>query len=423
MADEQTLPLDDVVLAPSTIPTAIEAALPIDSIDLAYRETLLAVLVDGQDVPAVSGKSIGSNAPTRERRNHSLEFPDARDRIVAVQNNAIRSTLAVGRFLWMMAGSDRLDDIRFYESSWLTGDRTRGVSQFSDDGLAISGSNYGQRLFRPSPGVDQVQACINLIKADPVTRRAALAIYRPEDAGRDSTDIPCTFGMVLSPRSGALNITTIMRSNNAWILLPYNVFEFSLLGELVATETDLHLGSYYHFAASMHIYAAHVDAAREAIGGPGFRLESFGPMPEGSLSTVRELCKWESSIRYRHRGLTKKDVTAEIKRTGALFGEFWSPFARVALTKALLNAKKTTFAHDVARVTRGPLGQLLRHELELEELPTARDPDALVLTREELERVHEDRGRVTADERVDATFHIMVAREKLREASERAARS
>ena len=49
----------------------------LDSLDLAYRETLLAVLIDGADVPAVGGKSVGNGILTRERRNHSLEIPSA----------------------------------------------------------------------------------------------------------------------------------------------------------------------------------------------------------------------------------------------------------------------------------------------------------------------------------------------------------
>jgi hypothetical protein len=215
-------------------------------------------------------------------------------------------------------------------------------------------------------------------------------------------------------------MTTMMRSNNAWILLPYNVFEFSLLGELISVETGLELGSYFHFAASMHLYETHLDEAREGIGAASYDLEKFASMPEDSMSSLRELCKWESSIRYRHRGLTKRDVRSEIKKTGALFGDFWAPFARVVLAKALVNAGRSDDAAEVAHVTRGPLGQLLRHELEVEELRVTRDPDALTLSKEELERVHRDRGALAGDERIDASFHIMVARDKLREATERA---
>lgn len=165
----------------------------------------------------------------------------------------------------MMAGNDRLDDVRFYESAGLGGDRSQGVGRFSDDRLAITGSNYGQRLFRPRPGLDQVESCVRLIRQDPNTRRAAMTVYQPEDAGRESGDIPCTFGVLLGPRDGRLHQTVVMRSNNAWHLLPYNIFEFTLLGEVIASEVNLELGTYHHFAVSMHLYSRNLEQATTAI--------------------------------------------------------------------------------------------------------------------------------------------------------------
>jgi thymidylate synthase len=383
-----------------------------ESLGFTYRETLLAVLIDGADVPGVGGQSVGSGKSTRELLNFSLQLSNARDRIVPISNR-LRSVLAVGRFLWMMAGSDRLDDIRFYESKGLAGDRRQGVGSFSDDGLSVPGSNYGQRLFRPGPGVDQVQACIDLIKEDPNTRRAAMSVYRPEDAGRESPDIPCTFGAFLNPRDGMLNLTVIMRSNNAWILLPYNVFEFTLLGEVMASETGLQLGPYFHFAASMHLYEDHVEPAREAIGADELSLEPFPEMPAKSLQRVRDLCVWESSIRHRHRGLTKRAVQSELKVL-ASHGEYWSAFGRVVLAKALLNANKEELAKEVAASTRGPLGQLLRLDLGVDAGGVMKKSTIETPSDEALRRVHRERSTLTEEDRTRGRFHVMMLQEQLR---------
>jgi hypothetical protein len=315
----------------------------------------------------------------------------------------------------MIAGSDRLDDIRFYEANGLAGDRSKGVSRFSDDGLSISGSNYGARLFRSRPGMDQVAACIHLIRRDPTTRRASMTVYQPEDAGRRSADIPCTFGVLLSPRDSALHLTVVMRSNNAWHLLPYNIFEFSLLGEIIASETNLELGTYHHFAVSMHLYEETWDSARRAIGAPSFRLEGFPTMPPNSLSRVRELCVWESRIRHEHRGLAKRRVQEEVGRLQK-FGEYWEPFGRVVLTKALVNAGKPDLAAEVAKATPGPLGQLLRRELD-SDISIATTPSIVPMPSNDLiERVHSERQELTDEQRREVgRFWNMVSQAQLQE--------
>jgi len=398
------------------------------SLELEYRETLAAILMDGALVDAVSGTSAGAGRSTLECRNYSFELASGRDRILTLEANHVRATLAVGRFFWMMAGNDRLDDIRFYGSDGLKGDRKAGVGKFSDDGLSIPGSNYGQRLFRPRPGVDQVAACIELVRDDPNTRRAAMTVYQPEDAGRDSGDVPCTFGVLLGPRDGLLHQTVVMRSNNAWMLLPYNIFEFSLLGEIIASETKLEVGTYHHFAVSMHLYESDVPKAFSAVSGPAFVMTPFGEMPTNSLSRVREMCKWESWVRYASAGFTKREADAELRRTKS-FGEYWAQFARVALYKALQNYDKFDSADKVANAVGGPLGELLdveRAEADVSgeafgqlalELRSSPIPP---LSEESLARMSSDRVARDERDRVNGRFHLMSIRADMDERREAA---
>ncbi len=351
-----------------------EAATPFraetgQSLDAAYRECLLEILVGGEEVaPVESENSVGAGRRTLERRNMSMGVARATDCIVPNSRNLIRATLAVGRFVWMMSGSNRLEDVRFYESSFRDGPRDSGVGKFSDDGISIPGSSYGARLFMPRPGLDQVSECIQVIRSDPVTRRAAMSVYQPEDAGRVSADIPCTFGVIASPRSNCLNMTVIMRSNNAWFLLPYNIFEFSLLGGIMASEVGMLPGDYHHFAVSMHLYEEHWKNASESVDAPSIALDGFGEMPAESLASVRKLCAWEAHLRHTSAGMSKRQFAAENRRIRGLFPEFWQSFAKVVLAKAASNAGKADSVLEIANSTHGPLGQLLRHELRLEEL-------------------------------------------------------
>ncbi|MDX2264336.1 MAG: thymidylate synthase [Hyphomicrobiales bacterium] len=167
----------------------------------------------------VQSKDGDDNKTFYELLNHGFSFKDGRARIVANSLRTLALPVAAARFVWMMSGNNRAADIAFYEPR---------VLAFSDDGIIVPGSSYGARMLQSSPGVDQLSGVIQRIKNQPSsTRRAAITIYLPYDAVRESSDIPCAFGMVYHPRSEKLHSTIFMRSNNAVSLLPFNLFEFS----------------------------------------------------------------------------------------------------------------------------------------------------------------------------------------------------
>src|SRR5207253_2360104 len=75
--------------------------------------------------------------------------------------------------------------------------------------------------------------------------------------------IPCAFGLFYHIRGEALHASVLMRSNNAFVLLPYNLFEFSLLAEAVAAELHVALGTLTYHALSMHVYQDNYRLAEE----------------------------------------------------------------------------------------------------------------------------------------------------------------
>jgi thymidylate synthase len=194
----------------------------------AFKGTLQQVLESGSMLKAAESKSTGSNKIFQEILNYHLIIEDPRQRLFRNTKRTFNLPGAIARFIWMMAGNNRLADIEFY---W-----GRAVTPFSDDAITVPGSSYGARMFSSSPGLNQIDAIIHRLQDDPSTRRAAVSIYQPIDAVRESRDIPCTFGLFFHVREEHLISTVIMRSNNALILLPYNIFEFSLLAEVIAQE-------------------------------------------------------------------------------------------------------------------------------------------------------------------------------------------
>lgn len=311
--------------------------------DEAFAQTLSCLLDCNSRVVGGKTLSIGSGKECHEILNFTTIISNPRNRLI--YNSARRLTIpaAVARFVWMMAGSDRLADIAYYEPK---------VNAFTDDNVSVPGSNYGQRILHPRPGLNQLNAVIERLKEDPQSRRAAISIYHPEDAVRNSKDIPCTFGVFYHIRNGSLHATTIMRSNNAFILLPYNVFEFSLLAEVVAVEVGVPLGTLTHFAASMHIYEEHLEGSRKVVATykTESKPESVAPIPTmpadpKPLEQINKLVILEAEIRHGLEGLTGGNIEEWITKGEQMLNAYWRQYYYLLLLYAVTRKSTTLKAN------------------------------------------------------------------------------
>jgi thymidylate synthase len=227
-------------------------------------------------------------------------------RIMMHPARPLNIVVAVARFTWLIAGSNRVEDIAFYEPK---------VRRFSDDGLAVPGSCYGARIFgAPTGYCNQIKGVIERLRIQPASRQAATVVWLPEDAVRESQDIPCTFGMFFHVRDGKLTMSTIMRSNNAFRILPFNLFEFTLLQEIVACELEVPLGDYVHWAASMHVYDNEKETPpTEAIANTGPAMSYLMmPMPYGNaLEQATDLARFEARMRHSCYAEELGDIATE----------------------------------------------------------------------------------------------------------------
>jgi thymidylate synthase len=166
--------------------------------------------------------------------------------------------LAIGEFCWHLSASNELSFIRFYSGRW---------DDFADDERTIRGSCYGYRLFRQDEsGASQWTVAQNLLRLDPFSRRVVLLMSHPlaaSDIG--AVDIACASSLQFLLRDGRLDAILHMRSNDAFWGLPYDVFLFTMLQELLASELRVELGVYYHSVGSLHLYAKHLRKAREVL--------------------------------------------------------------------------------------------------------------------------------------------------------------
>ena len=111
-------------------------------------------------------------------------------------------------------------------------------------------SNYGWQWKRGN----QLDEVISLLKENPRTRQAAISIYDRKEGYMYDNDTPCTYAIQFTIVAQHLNMCVTMRSNDLWYGFCNDQYCFSKLQELVATETGLLIGSYYHFAHNLHLY-------------------------------------------------------------------------------------------------------------------------------------------------------------------------
>jgi thymidylate synthase len=281
-----------------------------------YFQSLRDVLAAGEEVAPGLSHSVGKGRKSKEILNYSLVIANPTERLPYTTQFFLPG--AIARFVWMMAANNRLKDIEFYWGS--------KVSRFSDDGILVPGSSYGERMLHARPGVNQVQGIVERLKTDPSTRRAAVAIYQAEDAIRESGDIPCAFGLFYHVREGKLHGTVMMRSNNALRLLPYNLFEFSWLAEAIAAEIRIPLGTLTYHAVSMHVYEDDYQAAESLVGsdiGAAFPAVPKIPSEPSPIEQIRELVRLESDARHAAAGFSGDNFEEWLDRGMRVLNPYW----------------------------------------------------------------------------------------------------
>lgn len=195
----------------------------------------------------------------------------------------------LGELLWYLAKSDKLRFISYYLPRY---------KDESEDNRTIYGA-YGPRLFSMR-GQDQIQNVVNLLKHKPESKRAVIQVFDAGDISAVRKEIPCTCTLQFMIRRGQLDMFTTMRSNDALIGLPHDIFAFTMMQEIVGRTLGCEIGTYRHFTASLHLYNAQLEEARQYLqeGWQATSNVAMPPMPrEDPWPAIDWLLRAESAIR------------------------------------------------------------------------------------------------------------------------------
>jgi thymidylate synthase len=239
-----------------------------ESLEKAYPEIIKTLLEEGNDVSP-------RGMLTKELTPACITITNPRKRIIPSAVRKLNFGFMCGELIWMLQASNDVNFIGHYNSNW---------KNFTDDGATLNGA-YGKRIFNWDAGIrigsnnndkeeksyssqvniNQFQKAYEQLKNDPDTRQATIVLFDPYNDYKVTKDKPCTNLLRFMIRDGKLNMTVFMRSNDIIMGTPYDIFNFTMMQELMASMLGIDVGIYNHIADSLHIYETHFDLGKQII--------------------------------------------------------------------------------------------------------------------------------------------------------------
>jgi len=180
--------------------------------------------------------------------------------------------------LWFLRGDTNV--------SWL---QANGVSIWDEwaDASGELGPVYGYqwRHWRTPDGreIDQIANVIESLREKPDSRRHIVSAWNPADVGRMALP-PCHALFQFYVADGGLSCQMYQRSADLFLGVPFNIASYALLTRMVAQVTGLAPAEFVLTLGDAHLYANHLEQAREQLRRPPRPFPRMRLNPE-----VREL--------------------------------------------------------------------------------------------------------------------------------------
>lgn len=193
------------------------------------------------------GNSVGPRGyATHELLNWTLDLHDSTRNILAIPSRRLNYKYMVAEWLWIQFGHSDVRTIKQYNSQ---------LTRFSDDGVFFTGA-YGPHF---GGGWHRM---MDKLRRDPDTRQAVLQVPRPQVETKDE---PCTLSLQFIKRYDRLHCIATMRSSDIYLGVPYDVFTFTQIQNVVAGELGLPRGFFRLQMASSHLYDSDIPKAMKVL--------------------------------------------------------------------------------------------------------------------------------------------------------------
>jgi thymidylate synthase len=244
-----------------------------DSLDELWLWTVDYLLKYGHEAPSRAGN-------TRELLGYVVRLNNPAANFMFNPLRRMSPNYAAAELIWYLSGEDDIMALTPYAPQY---------ERFANDGIAHGA--YGKRWLDGDPAFrvvrkettinheSQLSALLTLLSMKTETRHAVLVCWNAGDLLHalvgDKKDLPCTLALHFLVRANKLYMTVKMRSNDVWLGTPYDIWSFTCLQMMVASQLGLGLGWYQHEASSLHVYDTNLDKVVKAATPPEFQTGSL----------------------------------------------------------------------------------------------------------------------------------------------------
>lgn len=205
---------------------------------------------------------------------------------------------------------------------------------FTDPVMTVSASKAFQKYREPYTGHfhgaygrrigNQALSVMGKLEKDHDSRRAMVVLWDPGlDHGDDKLDYPCTVSLQFLIRDDKLVCVTNMRSNDVWLGLAYDLFQFGQLQCTIANYLEVEVGELVHRPVSLHAYErdfekiAGLGSAQEVSDHYPPRLEGFSSINAARIIGSGNYSKLEDpTLTERWFMHTLADLEREVRPRG-----------------------------------------------------------------------------------------------------------
>jgi thymidylate synthase len=254
------------------------------------------------------------------------------DQFLLNKRRKLSPVYASAELLWYLSRSKSTSMIEAYAPNY---------KLFADDGYAYGA--YGGRLAE-NADEDLLNGAIARLLDRQSTKRCAVSLWRPNDLfdAAKYKDVPCTLSWQFLMHDDKLDMLVSMRSNDLWKGFLYDVYVNTCIHRYVAARVGVPVGTYHHFAGSMHLYAKDVKRAKEAIEAPWPNIASQPSVEHCLLSPLDIQCaiEGEKGIRTMEHGslryvLLPGMLLDALKCCESHFGRGWHQVMSPVLQKGM----------------------------------------------------------------------------------------
>lgn len=181
--------------------------------------------------------------------------------------------------------------------------------RFKEDDGTFWGA-YGERI--------GTQLCdvARKLHTDSDTRQAIITLWNPnlDNVQPVKRDHPCTISFGFRIWHNTLQMNVLMRSSDAWLGIPYDLFQFTQLQCTLARILGIQPGTYTHTTWSLHLYEQYADRISEIA----THSTSVDIQPRG-IGTL----SMRGNVENAHMFMKRARELAACPPVGTTFDENW----------------------------------------------------------------------------------------------------